>query len=332
LFLDAQIVINIAGVGFAYPKTQISNQLLSELSPNFMRSLFESDTSIKERYSALNLNYLVETKNSDLTASFSNLVESDLELAERAITAAVQQAGIQLSDVGLVIGETSTPFQTIPSQSQRVAGFLGLKVKAYDILAGAASPCLHLATLASWRQERLPDYVLLIYSNLPTVFIDYAAVTPNSARLSDAVAAVVISTKEHGALKVISANSKSDVSLANEETIDMFGPLQISNATEAVIESKLEVVANEALVKCPRGPKRNYFIPSQIAPTSIKRLGAVLGFAGEEVLISPYGDSFSSSQFGPLTQLWNHLASGDRVYMAMCGLGLQFGHVVLEVN
>ena len=325
-------MLHIAGVGFAYPKTQISNELLSQLSPNFMQALFESDTAVKERFSALNLNYLLETKNSELTASFSNLSESDLELAGRAITSAVQHAGIELSDIGLVIGETSTPFQTIPSQSQRIAGSLGLKVKAYDILAGAASPALHLATLSSWREERLPEYILLIYSNLPTVFMNFAAITPNLARMSDAVAAVVVSTRVKGTMTVISASSKSDVSLASECVVDMFGPLQISNAAEEIIESKLEVVGAEALAKCPRGSKMNYFIPTQIPPKAIRRLGANLGFAGDEILISRYGDSFSSAQFGPLSELWNHLATGDRIYMAMCGLGLQFGHVVLEVN
>ena len=202
-------MLQILGVGFATPKNKISNQLLLELNPNFKQAEFESDTGVSSRFTALDLDYLVSTKNSDLMLSFANIVESDLELAARAVHSAVALAGINLEDIGLVIGETSTPFQTIPSQAQRIAGSLGMKVKSYDILAGAASPSRHFATLAAWREEKLPDYILLVYSNLPSVFIDYSAVTSSLACFSDGAAAIVISTKKKGKFSVISASAKS---------------------------------------------------------------------------------------------------------------------------
>lgn len=325
-------MLQILGIGFASAKNEISNQQLMELNPNFMQSMFEKDTGIKSRYTSLNSDYLYRTKNSDLTEAFAHLDESDIDLCIRAINQAVIQAGINLDDIGLVIGETTTPFQTIPSQSQRVAGALGLKVKSYDILAGAASPALHLSTLSSWREERLPDYVLLLYSNLPTVFIDFATLSPNLARLSDSSAALIVSTKHRGAISILSAFSKTDTTMANLDSIDIAGPLRITDATQNNIETYIELMANDALKKFPRGPKKNFFAASQVAPSSLKRLGNILGFSGDEVLINKYGDSFSSAPFGAIVQESVHLSSGDRIYMALCGIGLQFGNVVLEVN
>lgn len=324
--------MQVLGLGFAYPENQISNELISELNPNFLRDHFEKETGIKSRYSALNLDYLKQTRNSDISQGISNLVESDLDIAARAVNEALGHAGIGIEEVGLVIGESSTPFQTIPALSQRVAGHMKHKVKAYDLLAGAASPCLHFDTLNSFSPELLPDYILLVYSNFPSVFIDYSALTPSMARYSDTVAAVVLGTRTRGLFSVLDTSFHSNTNFTAGNEIDLLSPLRVSSAVEASFESEIALQTNSALSRNPRGAKKNFFVSTQISPKLIKRLGQVLRFAGDELMISDCGDSFSSAPFMSLAENWGKFITGERVYMSLCGFGLQSGYIVLEVN
>lgn len=325
-------MLQVLGLGFAYPKNQITNDLISELNPNFLRDIFEKETGIKSRHSILDLEYLKQTSNSDVSKGLSHLLESDLTVAERAVNRALHSAGVEMSEIGLVIGETSTPFQTIPALSQRVAGHMKHKVKAYDLMAGAASPCLHFDTLNSFNIDKLPEYILLIYSNFPTAFIDYAAVTPNMARYSDSVAAVVIGTQRRGMLKLLDCYFNSKTNFSARDEIDLLSPLRISSSVEAVFESEINLNTQKALSKNPRAMKKNYFVPSQISPKLIRRLGQVLGFAGDELMINDSGDSFSSAPFKMLFEHWGKFSSGERIYMSLCGFGLQSGYLVFEVN
>lgn len=325
-------MLNILGAGFASPNSQVSNQLLAELNPHFLPTDFEAQTGIVQRKTSLELDYLRATKNQDPSQALAHLAQSDLELARLAVEQAVERAGISLSQIGLVIGETSTPLQTIPSQGQRVAGSLSLKVKAYDILAGSASPALHLATINSWQDARIPDYVLLVYSNVPTVFIDYSKVMNATARLSDSAAALVISPRHKGRLSLLTASSQSDVASANQDGFDIAAPLTMNHATEKMIEAQLEPTGQQALKQSARAAKRNFLMPTQISPKAVKHLAATLGFAGDQTLVSEEGDSLSSGALAPLAQQWGNFASGDKIFAVQAGLGLQSGYFVLEVN
>jgi 3-oxoacyl-[acyl-carrier-protein] synthase III len=325
-------VLQILGLGYAHPENKIDDNLVLELNPNFLKDYFQQESGSIERFSLLNPEYIRSTRNSSLKAAFDNLTESDLDVAARAVSQAVENAGIELSEIGLVIGESSTPFQTIPALAQRVAGKMNLKIRAYDLLAGSASACMHLSVLNSWKESSLPEYILLVYSNFPSVFIDYSSLTPSMARFSDSVAAVVIGTKRKGILSVLEASFTSDNLSGQSETIDLLSPLRIASASEKVFESQLNIVMGKALSKFPRGQRKNYFLPTQISPKLIRRIGQLNRFAGDEVMISKSGDSFSSGPFGPLYENMGKFSSGERVYMALCGFGLQSGYVVLEVN
>src|SRR5262249_16639695 len=123
------------------------------------------------------------------------------ELALEAADEALNRAGVARSDIGLIIADTATPRETTPSEAQRLAKRLDLKVPCYDVSSGTGFFPAHAAILDSWKNDRLPEVALCVSTNSPTCAIDYAS---GDERLyfGDAAAAAVVSKVRPGKLKI----------------------------------------------------------------------------------------------------------------------------------
>jgi len=163
----------IVGAGAAYPQGVLSNEHLSELGIR----LSKEDSAVFDRFgvqarrSTLTRDFLSKHSSPDVLESRAAAVMTPTQLAVEAAKQAMDRACITTEQVGLIIADCATPYQTCPSEAQRLGGSLGLKVPAYDISAGASAFALSLDVLSSWREDRLPDYVLCVSTNVPTQLI-----------------------------------------------------------------------------------------------------------------------------------------------------------------
>ena len=147
----------IIGVGAATPTTELSEQFLASIGLTLAgeeRTLL-SRAGVTSRRVSLPLDYIREKGNRDVLEGRAVATISPTVLAVQAANQALSRAGICIEQVGLLLADTATPYQTCPSEAQRIAGALGVKIPAYDIIAGSAALPFYLELLSSWKPERI---------------------------------------------------------------------------------------------------------------------------------------------------------------------------------
>ena len=106
----------VAGVGSALPKRQVGNEELAQTVDTSDQWIVER-TGIKSRYLA-------------------GEGETTATLARDAALKALEHAGIEASEVGLIVLATATPDQTFPSSATKVQAMLGIDdCVAFDVHA-----------------------------------------------------------------------------------------------------------------------------------------------------------------------------------------------------
>ena len=221
-------MISILGVGKAYAKNEISKELLLSLDPA-NASLIEANYQ-KPVYSTLGVDYILSSNNNNLKYAFENCTETTTDLAYQASLEAIQRAGINKDQIGLVLGDCATPVETIPGESQRLANKLGIKVPAYDMLCGSCAALGFIDSISNWKQDRIPDYILCVSSNSPTQRLNYSK-GQERFYFSDAAGAMLISSRLPGKLKVKEAKVFNGQSKACGLQIDLFGYMQVDLST-----------------------------------------------------------------------------------------------------
>ena len=112
--------------------------------------------------SALNKEYLLTSKNISPKEGMNNMCQSPTDLGEQAVKLAVTNSSTAIEEIGLLIGDTSTPFENIPTEGQRIASRFGIKIPCYDILGSSGFIPLVLETLNNFKEEKLPKKIIAV--------------------------------------------------------------------------------------------------------------------------------------------------------------------------
>lgn len=325
-------MLYLLGAGAAYPPNRITNDLLEEVSSGLRADAIFEFTGIETRSTVLSLDYIRSTGNADVFQASAALEISTSELGFRAAQQALERAGIAPAQVGLVLGESSTPIETTPSEAQRIANRFELKCPAYDVFGSSGSLALHLHTLSSWRSEVLPDYILCVYSNTPTTRTNYRN-GMSSAHFGDAGAAVVLSPRVQGKFSVIDAGFETQPGFSDVLTVSTLGHIDVR---EGLSSEFIEPQADRALklaierlgvpassVKCI-GPQFRASLLSDLE----QRNGVAPAYGLRN--LRERGYAFGSSAPSVVADYWDDFRSGDNVALALAGAGLCSGFVCLK--
>lgn len=293
-------MISVLGVGTSIGPTAITGELLAKAAP---KSTDEIGTVIASTlFSTLLPDYIVKTQNEDVREAINHTVQSTTDMALQASLAAINAAGINTDQIGLILADCATPIETIPGESQRLGSKLGLKIPAFDITTGSAAILGFLTTVSGWKSERLPDYILCVSTNSPTQRVNYAKGSERTF-FSDAAGAAIISTRHPGRLEVIEFKMETGAAEASGLTIDIFGHLNFpANNLE-----KLRVAAQARLLQYSQ-----QFSPGTVLPTGLEA-GCALG----------------SSFFLELNRVWDSLRRGDIIVSPIVALETAGGGVVV---
>ncbi len=216
----------LCSVGVATPENSISNNFLEELG--IKASRLSSSLGIEKRFSCLPEAYLQETRNEDPRKAQAHASITPSELGEMAARRALLKAGVEAQELSLLLAGTATPLETCPSEAQRIGSLLGVKIPAFDIVAGSLDIPTQLKFLKSWKGEKKKGYALCVSTNLMTQRIHYHQNQCEAASLfGDAACAVLISF-ESGTFKIddVLLETAGNNSYALE--LDIFAPLQFS--------------------------------------------------------------------------------------------------------
>ncbi len=324
-------MLYLLGAGSAYPANTISNTLLEELGRGFSADQVQQETGIISRGTVLDLGYLRETGNAEVWSAPKATQIAASELGYQAALQAIERAGISPEAIGLVIGESSTPIETTPSEGQRVANRLNLRCPAYDVTGNCSSFALHVETLLGWRDQALPEYVLCVYSNTPTTRINYRD-GKEGWYGGDAGAAVVLSSRKESSIVIRDAYASVNPAVSDAAVFETLG--HFSMRTEFLAEY-VEPKGDEMLMRAVDTNKLKLshigVIPEQFSQRSVQEGVQRHSLRPEGVFstVEKRGYSFGSMPASVLADHWNTMRAGDKIVAVTAGCGFSFGYVYL---
>jgi hypothetical protein len=244
-----------------------------------------------------------------------------------AATTALSRAGITIEQVGLVVADCATPYQTCPSEAQRIAGSFGVKVPAYDVTLGAAAVPMFFNLLHSWREDRVPDYVLCVSTNSPSPHIRYGSDRVAASVFGDASCAFVVSRKHQGPWRLestqVRAESDRRGGIVVERHITISEPVLPSREA---FESTLNALVSDESVS-----NSAYFIGTGLLQREFNDLLRARGVADSRLVsvVPERGYSIGSASGASFVDIWDRADAGDSVTLLHCGDGLS-AKVVLK--
>ncbi len=326
LVLLEGVLVHLLGAGQALPSTSISNDFLLEILPRVGDG--ENDhvlllgRKIKSRRSALPLEYIAETKNKDVLEARKVTLSSPTSLAVVAIEQALARASITKDQIGMIVADCATPFQTCPSEAQRIGGALGIKVPAFDVVGGAASFSLYLDLLASWDETKLPDYVVWVSTNTPTLHVNYGVNSTAPFLFGDGAAALVVSTRVPGPVTIANSKLVRSVEGGIASIIDAHISFNDSAMPSAEAINSQVLSALTAAQKLRNTPTSKLFvIGPRLGGDNLDEFCNKVGVENLVLLnsLNQQGYSLGSSAVIELASLWDTLRPGDVVSVSHLG-------------
>jgi len=319
----------ILGAGAAYPQGELSDDFLASLgvSPSPAEKAVLARFGVRSRRSVLPIPYLASSKNADVVEARKVSTDSPTSLAVAAAHQALAQAGVGPEQIGLIIADCATPYQTCPSEAQRIGGALKLKVPAYDVTAGIGALELALDMLSSWAPERMPDYVLCVSANTPTELVSYSGPAIPACLLGDAASAALISAKIPGKLGLKSSYLSRDKSVRPAVSVVRKAAVDVGNLMpEGLLRDRIS-----AGLLHLGAVKSSYVIGPQLFGGDTACIASALALPEGHVVsvTAEKGYSLGSSAGCSLASLWPTLRKGDQVACLHEGDGIS-GGILLE--
>ncbi|MDD5629257.1 MAG: 3-oxoacyl-[acyl-carrier-protein] synthase III C-terminal domain-containing protein [Elusimicrobia bacterium] len=331
-------MLNLLGLGYALAKTELDNEFLHKevgiaLGPDWVKSRL----GINKRFTVLSKDYIKQTKNADPRAAIAlarSQGQTPVTLGAQAARQALEHAGVKAEQIGLVVANNDTPFETIPSTANLVAKALGIgSGPHFDANTSCSSFARHMQLLCEM-EPSLPEYVLAVQTSAYTTRTDYTARCMDGYIWGDGAAAQVLSAKRPGRLQVTPVDFGTKPEGADDVVIDTAGHFHQKGAAvkEFALAKTCELfqaaVARHGLDLATLytiSHQNNFMLQSKI----VKALGA-----GEERHLRNVQDQGNTAAAGVpsvLAQCLPRLKAGDRVVYAVVGSGLAWGAGLLEV-
>ena len=127
------------GLGHFHPENEITNEFLTNLDIGTNAQWIEERVGIQSRRTVMSLDYIKETLNRDFTQAAEASDYTHAETGRLASEMALQRAGLQASDIGLVIAGSCNPDFMSPADACTIAAQLGIEAPAFDVNSACTS-------------------------------------------------------------------------------------------------------------------------------------------------------------------------------------------------
>jgi 3-oxoacyl-[acyl-carrier-protein] synthase-3 len=326
------VTVHLHSFGHAHPEVEITNAFLEELDIGTSDAWIVDRVGIRSRRTVLPLSYIRDTRNQNPQASAEAATCNNSDLGARAAELAIERAGIDRADVGMLIAGGSVPDTLSPAEACNIAGKLGLEVPAFDINSACTSLFVPLHLLSAMQPGTMPPFILLVVTETLTRVTDY-----NDRRTAvlwgDAAAAAVVSTSEPGRAEVVGTSLNS--SPAGREKVVIPRETFFWQDGQAVHKFGIKRMAERI-----RGLQADYADPER--PTFLVGHQAnlrMLETVCKLCRISPEHHFYNVPEFGNtaaagspsvLSMNWDRWRSGDQIAVAGVGAGLTWGGYMLR--
>ncbi len=322
-------MLNILGLGHYHPENVIDNAFLESLDIGTTDAWIMQRVGIRTRRTVLPLDYIRTTKNRDPRAVEEAVTITNPECGARAARMAIERAGIQPSDIGLVVAGGCSPQWLIPSEAALVAQALDLEVPAFDMHAACSTFGMHVHMLAQMHAT-LPDYVLLLCIENNTRVVDYGDRT-TAVLWGDGSSAAVVSARHRGRAKVLRSTFGGSPSGAREVVIPRTGFF----AQDGARVQKFAIKRMSALLSdCQQPGEALVYVGHQANLTMLRSVAKRTGIAPENhwYNIDAFGNQGSAGAPAVMSQRWDEIPPGTRVATVVVGSGLSWSSVLSEFS
>lgn len=326
-------MLNILGMGCAHPTTSLDNKFLEELDVGTNAQWIEEKIGVLTRVTTLPIDYIRTTRNQDPRMAKEVASMNSTDLAVKAAHMALKRAGLNASDIGMIICNCCVPEQTAPSEAQRIARALDINPVAFDVFTACPAFALQLDYLRNYQEAKLPDVVLCVSTATMTHHVNYND-RSDGAIWGDGAAAWLVSARIPGRLQLMDSTFAADPTRCGAVVANSFGFFyqdgravrdfsvrQTVRLIKAIEEShgidwtKDIFVGHQANRTMLEQVVNNREIPAQNHWHNVTHLGNQAG-AGAPATLAMH---------------WDQLTPGQRVVSAVVGAGLSWGSLVMKV-
>lgn len=328
--MPAEYELQVLGLGHWHPDAVIDNAFLEALGIETNDEWILERVGIRSRRTVLDLDYIRTTGNADPRQAHAASVVTNAQAGAAAARMALERAGLQASDIGLVLAGGCSPQHTIPAEACQIAAELGISATAYDVASACSSFAAQVHSLMNTKASALPDYILIVQAEMTTRTVDYRD-RSTAVLWGDGAAAAILSPRKPGRFGVLGTVLHSDpsgwdkVSIPTGQHFRQNGPAVQTFAIRKSGDTWKELTtwfsqANPYFV----GHQANFRMLSSVC----ERAGIPLDRHLSNV--QDYGNCGAAGAPSVLSQNWDQFRPGDEVGLVVVGSGLTWGGVALR--
>jgi len=322
-------------MGYFNPDNRITNRFLEELDIGTSDEWILERVGIHERRTCLDLDYIRQTRNQDVRAAGEARSHSQAQMAARAAELAIQRAGIEKQQIGLVLNGSSAPDCVCPAEACFISQELGIEARSFDINSACTSFLSHLHWLTQLDKTRAPDFVLVTCADSLTKTVNYND-RSTAVLFGDAAAAAVISFREPGVARISHVDVAMDPSSAHKVHVPWAGYFRQDGRAVQMFAIKrtrqgFEKIREELVAE--GGEQRPlHFVGHQANLRVLDQVCTRCKVAPEHhhSNVEFFGNTGCPSAPTVLAQRWEKWGPQDQVALSVVGGGLSWGRCLVR--
>lgn len=326
------MTLNLLGLGHFHPENEITNQFLEDLDIGTNDEWIMERTGIRTRRTALPLDYIRTTRNRDPRAAIEAAEVSNAEMGARAARMALARAGLDVGDVGLLIGGGCAPNTLSPAEACNIGAALGVQAAALDVNSACTSFIAGVYVLSLMDPAKLPDYVLLVCAEPMTGTVDYN--DRSSAVLwGDGALAAVFSPRHPGRARVLGSRLVSDPGGHAKVVVPRLGHFhQEGRTVQTFAIRKTSELLVETREKFESEGRPFHFVGHQANRRMLESVCKRCDVPEERhhTNCEFFGNTAGASSGSVISQLWDKWKAEDDICVVGVGSGLSWGSYLLR--
>jgi 3-oxoacyl-[acyl-carrier-protein] synthase-3 len=320
-------LLYLHAIGHFHPETVLDNEFLSSLDIGVDAKWIEDRVGILERRTTLPLDYLRQTRNQQPRAAAEAAHTSATEMSVGATRLALERAGLEASQLGMIISGGCSPEMQIPADASRIAQALGIGAICFDLHSACSSFASQIHVLNMMRPEALPDFVLVVNSEAFTHTIDYND-RRQAVLFGDAASAAIVSSRVPAPTTITDTSFAGDPSGQHQVVIPTGGHFaQDGHAVQSfAIKTTTDIVKGLQGSLPAAEARRKIFIGHQ---ANLRMLESVcrrtcISLEDHYSNVAYFGNVGAAGAPTVLSQRWDELRD-TVILLAVVGSGLAWG-------
>lgn len=315
------------GIGHFHPEAEITNRFLEELDIGTDEDWIMERVGIRSRRTVLPLDYIRHTRNSDIRAAHEAAVLTNAEAGAHAARMAVKRAGINMSDIGMIIAGSCAPDRVTPAEACNIGCVLELEVPAFDVNSACTSLIAAIHLLSGMRPEFVPPYVLVVAAERLTCSVDY---NDRAAAVlwGDGTAAVVVSATVPGPAVLTGSRIASSPAGCDKVVVPRTGHFyQEGRTVQTFAIKRTTKILKEYMGEYSDPDRRLNFIGHQANRGMLDSVCRLTGLPEDRhhSNVEDFGNTAAAGSPSVISQRWDSWSDGDDIAVVGVGAGLTWG-------